>query len=395
MDQYVATRTVRQAFRLIKRMDYQGEGWTAVHQESRRALKAILEGQMEAVRKGYLEEMASRGLSDRGNGHYRRRLLTTLGELELEIPRTRSFSARGVLAAYARREPRVDRLILASFVLGVSTRKVAAALLSVLGQAVSASTVSRVAKSLDQSVAAFHRRVLRDRYRVLVLDGVAIRRRTGAGALSQPVLVAMGIRGDGRKEILDFRMAPAESQASWEAFLTDLYERGLKGKGLELIATDGGQGLLAALPLVYPQVPEQRCWAHKTRNVLGKVKKADWAAVKRDLHRISHAENLRSARKAARRFADRWEERYPSAVRCLRKDLEALLQFFRYDDPAWRKATRTTNAIERRFREVRRRTRPMGAFADRTSIERILFAVFSRENQQEGTGTPFLLTQNT
>lgn len=395
MDQSVTARSVGRAFGLIKRMNYQGEGWGAVHRESRRALKAILEGQMEAVRQGYLEDIAAQGLSDRGNGHYRRRLLTRLGELELEIPRTRRFSARGVLAAYARREPHVDRLILSSFVLGVSTRKVAETLLPILGQRVSASTVSRVAKSLDQSVAAFHRRPLKDRYRVLVLDGVAIRRRTGAGALSQPVLVALGIRRDGRKEILDFRVAPAESQAAWEAFLTDLYERGLKGKSLELIATDGGQGLLAALPLVYPRVAEQRCWAHKTRNVLEKVRKADWAAAKRDLHRISHAENLRSARTAARRFADRWGDRYPSAVRCLRRDLEALLQFFRYEDPEWRKATRTTNAIERRFREVRRRTRPMGTFADRTSVERILFAVFSRENQQEGSGTPLLLTQNT
>ena len=81
-------------------------------------------------------------------------------------------------------------------------------------------------------------------------------------------------------------------------------------------------------------------------------------------------------------------------MRCLRRDLEALLKFFRYEDPEWRKATRTTNAIERRFREVRRRTRPMGSLAERTSVERILFAVFSRENLQEGTGTPFLLTQN-
>jgi putative transposase len=395
MDQYVAIGNVRRAVRQIKRMNYRGEGWEAVHRESRRALKAILEGQMEAVRQGYLEDIASQGLSDRGNGHYRRRLLTTLGDLELRIPRTRHFSARGVLAAYARREPRVDRLILASFVLGVSTRKVAEALLPTLGQRVSASTVSRVAKSLDQAVAAFHRRPLKDQYQVLVLDGVAIRRRTGAGSLSLPVLVALGICRDGRKEILDFRVAPAESQAAWEAFLTDLYERGLKGTALELVATDGGAGLLAALPLVYPQVPEQRCWAHKTRNVLGKVKKADWAVVKRDLHWISHAENLRSARKAARRFADRWQDRYPGAVRCLRRDLEAMLQFFRYEDPEWRKATRTTNAIERRFREVRRRTRPMGAFADRTSVERILFAVFSRENQQEGTGAPFPLTQNT
>jgi transposase-like protein len=285
-------------------------------------------------------------------------------------------------------------MILACFVLGISTRKVAEALLPVLGERVSASTVSRVGKQLDEVVEAFHRRTLSDRYRVLIFDGVVMARKTGAGAIRRPVLVVLGIRPDGKKEIIDFRLAHGESTIAWEAFLNDLYERGLSGERVKLIVADGGAGLLAALPLVYPQIPLQRCWAHKIRNILDKSKKKDRESMKADLHKIIYAENKTQARKAARRFADQWESIYPKAVRCLRDDLDDLLSFFMFKAQKWRKATRTTNAIERRFREVRRRTRPMGVFYDRTSVARILFAVFTYENKQQGIATPFLLTQN-
>jgi transposase-like protein len=256
---------------------------------------------------------------------------------------------------------------------------------------VSPATVSEVAKLLDHEVEAFHQRRLTGRYRVLVFDGVVLSRRTGAGALRRPVLVALGLRPDGAKEILDFVLAPAESRAAWESFLTDLERRGLTREGLELVVTDGGPGLLAALPTVFPGVDVQRCWAHKTRNILDKIRDADRESAKRDLHRISHAADRVAARRAARRFADRWEARYPAAVRCLRQDLDELLAFLRFADPTWRKAARTTNAIERRFREVRRRTRPMGTFSDRTSMERILYAVFTHENRKQGTATFLVL----
>ncbi len=254
--------------------------------------------------------------------------------------------------------------------------------------------MSRVAKTLDAAVAAFHRRPLKDRYKVLMLDGVVLARKTGAGALRRPVLVALGLRPDGKKEIIDFRLAASESAAEWERFLTDLYRRGLTGQGLEMICGDGGTGLLAALPTVLPDIAVQRCWAHKIRNVLDKVRKADQPAVKRALHKIMNASNLPAARAAARRFADRFEDQYPAAVACLRNDLDDLLTCFRYKSLDQRKAVRTTNAIERRFREVRRRTRPMGTFQDITSMDRILFAVFTHENKSQGVSTLFLLTQN-
>ena len=132
---------------------------------------------------------------------------------------------------------------------------------------------------------------------------------------------------------------------------------------------------------------------HKIRNVLGKVRVGDRPAIKVGLHAIMNATTLPRARSAARRFANRWATDYPRADACLRDDLDELLTCWRYKSLTERKAVRTTNAIERRFREVRRRTRPMGVFSDRTSMDRIPFAVFNHENQHQGVSTPLPLTQ--
>jgi transposase-like protein len=394
MPQAVTIRSLPRAFAMIKAMQDQGYEWGEDYRQSgREALVEILEEQMDDAIDRQLAAADIGGEADRRNGSYHRHLLTELGDIELSVPRTRRFSALGVVRAYARRAPHLDRMILSCFVFGLSTRKVATALLPVLGRPVSPQTVSRVAKTLDAAVAAFHRRRLADRYRVLMLDGVVLARKTGAGALKRPVLVALGITTDGKKEIIDFKLATAESAAAWEAFLGDLIKRGLTGKGLEMICVDGGSGLLAALPTAFPGIPVQRCWAHKIRNVLNKVRRADHGRVKASLHAIMNAGTLAAAKSAARKFADRWEQTYPEAVACVRNDLDDLLTCFRYKTLEERKAVRTTNAIERRFVEVRRRTRPMGVFSDRTSMERILFAVFIHENYKQKVSTPFLLTQ--
>jgi putative transposase len=394
MPRAVTIGNVGQAFEVVKAMQTDGLAFGDDHRPlARAALARILEERMAVAVERHLDDLAALGVADRRNGSYGRRLLTALGAIELAVPRTRTFSAGAVLRAYARREAEVDRMILASFVLGLSTRKVGEALLPILGERVSPATVSQVAKTLDAAVAGFHARPLKSRYRQLVLDGVVLARRTGAGAIRRPVLVALGIRPDGKKEVIDFCLAAAESTAEWERFLTGLFRRGLTGEGLEMICADGGQGLLAALPTVYPGIAVQRCWAHKIRNVLNKVRKADQPQVKRDLHAVMNAKDLPRARAAARRFAERWSETYPNAVACLRNDLDELLACFRYKTLAERRTVRTTNAIERRFREVRRRTRPMGTFSDRTSMDRILFAVFTNENRNQGVSTPFPLTQ--
>lgn len=164
-----------------------------------------------------------------------------------------------MLRAYARRTPEIDRVILAGFVLGLSTRNVGEALLAILGRPVSAATVNRLANTLDAAVSAFHRRPLADRYSALMLDGVILARMTGAGVIRRQVLVALGLRPDGKKEVIDFHLAGSESAVKWERFLTGLYRRGLTGNGLDMICVDGGKGLQAALPQVYYGIPVLRC----------------------------------------------------------------------------------------------------------------------------------------
>jgi transposase-like protein len=283
----------------IKEMEHQGFEWAQeARAGSQKAFKRVLERLMNDWVDGRVAA-AREEAPDRRNGYYSRWLLTCLGEIELCVPRSRRTSGAAILKTYARREPAVDRLILASFVLGLSTRKVGKALGPLLGCSIAPATVSRVAKTLDTAVAAWHARPLKDRYRALIFDGVVLRRKSGAGALQRPVLVALGFRPDGRKEVLDFRLAGSESEAEWTAFLTDLQRRGLSGDGLELRCVDGGKGLAAALQVCFSQAPVQRCWAHKARNVLDKVRKADHAEAKRGLAKIYSAATLAQARHQA------------------------------------------------------------------------------------------------
>jgi putative transposase len=397
MPQQAATIiNLEEGFGIIKEMNSQGYEFGEDYRfHARKALKVVMEEKMATSIDRYLADVGRRlPEPDRRNGYYERHLLTELGDIELRVPRTRQHSALSVVRAFERRPDHIDRSVLACFVLGLSTRKIGEALLPILGERISPATVSRIGKRLDHVVQAFHSRPIKTVYRALLLDGVVLSRKTGAGAVKRPVLVALGITGDGKKEVIDFRLALGESEKAWETFLTDLYKRGLTEDSFEILAVDGGKGCLAAIENLFPNKPLQRCWAHKNRNVLDKVKKADWEAVKQDLHKIMYAKNLVKARSAARKFADRWKAQYPKAVKCLRDDLDHLLTVFTvFKDPKWRKATRTTNAIERRFREVKRRTRPMGVFSDRASMDRILFSVFTYENKQQGINTPFLMTQ--
>ena len=237
MPQRAATiESLPMAVEVVKEMQAEGFEWGESYRPlGRQALATIIQGRMAEAVDCWLDSLDDVAMRDRRNGSYSRRLLSELGDIELSVPRTRRFCPTEVLKSCARRAPEIDRAILAGFVLGLSTRKVGEVLLALLGRKVSASTVSRVAKTLDAAVAAFHARPLANRYKALMLDGVVQARRTGAGALKRPVLVALGIHADGRKEIIDFRLAAGESAAAWECFLTDLYRRGLTGDGIEMI----------------------------------------------------------------------------------------------------------------------------------------------------------------
>jgi len=404
-------RNVNRALREINAFEWEGD----YRPEAASRLKELLEERMDEELEQYLgrarHERRSKGdPQDYRNGSYLRHLLTEIGNLILQVPRSRKGSLSRVLEAYKRRSRTVDQLIMACFVLGMSTRKVSTALLSLLGERVSASTVSEVAKRLDHAVRRYHERKLEDGYRFLFFDGVVLKQKGAAKVQKKIILCVYGMSWEGRKEMIDFLLATSESQNAWEGFLRDLYERGLEGKRCELITTDGGNGLRNALEVVYPRIPRQHCWAHKTRNVLDKVKKTDQEKVKKDLQRISHAKNRQAATQAYWSFCQKYRKVYPGAVKSLESEIEDLLSFYQVKLSSkerqglnakeiqqaqmilWKKI-RTTNLIERAFREVKRRTRPMGVFGNKGSMERILYAVFYHYNSKGKEVPSFLFTQ--
>jgi len=316
---------------------------------------------------------------DQANGFYRRSLTTRQGVLELKVPRSRSGCFRPqVLPRYQRREPVINAALKQVFLLGVSTRQTGPALATLVGEAVSASTVSAVAKALDVSVVQWHRRALADEYQYLILDGVSVRLRLVGAVRRRLVLCAYGVRLNGKRELIDFMMVKAESQDTWKSFLLDLHRRGLRGQPLELITTDGQLGAVKALRYVWPQVAHQRCWVHKLRNLENRLKASQKQCLE-EAKLIYQADHQEAAVAAFRAWKKRWQKINPRAVRCLEEDLEELLAFYQTPGKHW-KRVRSTNVIERLFVEVRRRIRTMCAFTTRSSCERILFSVYDRMN---------------
>jgi putative transposase len=349
---------------------------------ARRQLKTLLETSLDLELTRYLGcAHHARGDSRRGqrNGYYTRDLATGLGLLEqLRVPRCRRKGFQtSLFARYQRRQKTVDQFIRTLFFLGVSSRGVEEAVELLLGFTPSAQAVSTIVRELDGQVQAFHRRPLSNDLVYLFLDGVTMTIKELPQAVKRLVLVAYGITEDGRRVLVDYRVVQSESAAEWERFLTSLYERGLTGEQLRLITTDGGSGVRAALPQVYGEVPQQLCWVHKLRNVARSLKKAQQGPCLAQVQEIYRAQNRKAAREAWKRWKERWEGEAPAAVAGLGKELEALLTFL--DCPReHHRLIRTTNYIERLFREVRRRTRLMGAFANRPSCDRLLYGVLTR-----------------
>lgn len=319
---------------------------------------------------------------DYRNGYWKRWIILKEGRLEIKMPRLRfkGFKSQ-IIPRYKQRASEIDEVLKRIFLYGASTRLTAQALRPLIGVEFSAQTISNIARSLDEEVMRFHSRPIEDRYLYLFLDAVVLKERTGIGAKKRYVLVAYGIRIDGRREIIDFRIVSSESQNKWVGFLQDLQNRGLKGEVLSLVVTDGNPGLENAVDFVYPLVKRQRCWAHKLRNVANYLRKKDLDECINGARKIYSASSRSEAIKEWKVWATRWRSLYPKAVRCIEKDLEELLNFYYTPKEMWVKL-RTTNAIERSFREVRRRTRPMSCFNNTTSIERIVYAVMSHLNDR-------------
>ena len=317
------------------------------------------------------------------NGYYQRSLVTQFGTIgDIRVPTLRDASFRTkVFRRYKRYQDIVEDLIEDIFLAGVSTRRVGAAISKLLDVKVSHGTVSNITKRLDKKVKAFHKASILDEYQYLFLDAITLKIRHNSKYHNRKVLVAYGITVFGQRKLLAFMQSRGEAANSWEALVNDIYRRGLEGKNLRLITIDGSKGLRNALRLVYPRVLVQSCWAHKLRNISNYLKKAYQDDCVAQARRIYQAKSKHLAIEEFKSWKKTWNKKAASAVYCLEKDLEELLNVFDCPKKHWIKV-RTTNVIERSFKEVRRRTRVFSCFSNRQSCERIIYAIFTHLNNQ-------------
>lgn len=380
-----------EAGKLLPQSQILKEWWVEVKEnfwehDAKEKVRLLLKELMESTMQEEITEVLRRNPYERQadvyrHGYYERSLVTQFGTIpQISVPRLRgaSFQTK-VFKRYRRFQGIVEDLVEDIFLAGVSTRRVGEAVQKLLDTKVSHGSVSNITKRLDAKVQAFHRAPLLDEYQYLILDGISLKIRYGAKYHSRKVLVAYGITVFGQRRLIDFKQSQGESQNAWEGLLNSLYQRGLKGEVLKLIVMDGSAGLRAASELVYPQAKIQRCWAHKLRNVANYCRKKDQKEVITQAGRIYRAGTKSEALAEFKAWKKAWQRPYPEAVHCLEKDLEEMLNFL--DCPKSHQIkVRTTNAIERAFREVRRRTRVFSCFSNLASSERIIFAIFTHLN---------------
>lgn len=305
---------------------------------------------------------------------------TTIGKVTISRPRLRrQLYESKVLPKYTKNEESILNLIRDLYLVGVSTRKMEIALRNILGRyGISAASVSNITGKIIPEIGAFHKRPIEDVYVYLYLDGITITVNGNDGKGKKYILLtAYGVNKYGVKEIIDFVMVRSESYDNWSGFLFNLYERGLKGVNLKLIIIDGCPGLSQALDGLWQRTLRQRCWMHKLANVCKYLKKSDEEACINGARGIYKAENLRQAQKCFIQWKEKWHKAYPDAVKCIEKDLDELLTIFHFDE-SHRIKIRTTNPIERTFKEFRRRTNVMDNHLPNISACEKIFYIMSK-----------------
>ena len=311
---------------------------------------------------------------DQRNGTYSRELGTSLGKIEdLPVPRTRKGYRSDLFDRYKRRQAELDESICQMFVGGVSTEKVGQIIETLSGNQPSPSTVSRVFHTLESEFAEWRKRGLQAHYRYVIADGTYFSVIYDGKGQKMPILAVIGIDLEGKREVLGFSVGDRENQQAWEVLLTDLKERGLET--VDLWITDGGKAMINAIEGKFLNAKRQRCIKHKMDNVLGYVPGDQQDQVYRELRSIFYQSNLDMAQQAAAAFLLKYEKEYPTACECLKRDLDECLAFYSFPEKHWR-SIRTSNAIERLFQEVKKRSHKMAAaFRNENSCLLLFYAV--------------------
>jgi putative transposase len=350
---------------------------------ARALLVQAVEAEVAALLNGHADKLTDDGRRRLvRHGHLpEREIMTGIGPVAVRCPRVRDRVGEGgerirfssaILPPYARRSKSLEVLIPLLYLKGVSTGDFEEALIALLGKdggGLSASTIGRLKDAWSDEYARWSKRDLSTkRYVYFWVDGIHVQARLEDAG--QCLLVIIGATPEGKKELVGLIDGVRESSQSWKELLLDLKRRGL-AMGPELAVADGALGFWQAVEEVWPNTRRQRCWVHKTANVLNKLPKSQQPKAKRALQEIWMAETKKDALVAFDAVVETWGVKYDKAVECLIKDRDALLAFYDFPAEHW-KHLRTTNVIESSFATIRHRTvRSKGCLSNKTALAMI------------------------
>lgn len=318
---------------------------------------------------------------DTRSGSYSRNLQTRVGQVKLKVPRLRKLPFESqVIERYRRRESSIEEALVEMYLAGVSVRRVEDITEELWGTRVSPSTVSELNQKIYERIEQWRNRPLEGEHPYVMLDGIWLKRSWGGEVRNIAVLVAVGVNSEGHREILGVAEGMKEDAESWRCFLRYLKQRGLKG--VQLITSDKCLGLVESLGEFFPEAAWQRCTVHFYRNVLRHVSRGQSRDVAAMLKAIHAQEDVEAAREKARLVVDKLDSmRLKASSRCVEEGIEETLAYMRFPREHWTRI-RSNNMLERIMKEIRRRTRVVGAFPDGRSA---LMLVAARLRHIAGT----------
>ena len=340
-------------------------------------MKELLEKMIKQEREIYLKQHNS----TKANGYYTRDLYTPIGVIEdLRVARTRDGKFNTTLLPYRKRYTvEFENLVYALFYAGISTRKISKVLEALYNMEISHTVASRLADVAEEEINKWKNRELDSYYPVIFIDATyfPINR---SGVKKEAIYVALGIRRDGRREILGYDIGgEGESANVWKEMLNNIKMRGVEE--VTLIVGDGLTGLKEAIKKVYPGARYQHCIVHAVRNTLTKVRIKDRAEIAQSLREIYKSRDIEGAREALERFSERWRKKYPKIVKWWEEREEELLAYMEFPEEI-RRMIYTTNQIERLFKELKRRLKVMEQLQGEKGAEKIIYVILRELNDR-------------
>jgi putative transposase len=344
------------------------ETWSVLEQLARKGARKMLQQALELEVEEYIQahrqdtESSGRKTVVRNGYHPSRSIISGIGPIPIRQPRVddrkepERFNSN-ILPKYLRRMPSVDNLIPFLYLKGISTNDFSTALTAILGEDVkglSAANIVRLKQCWEREYQSWNKRDLSAKHYVYIwVDGIYFQVRLDEERSC--ILLIMGADAQGNKELIGISDGYRESKIAWREMLLDLKARGLQQMP-KLATGDGALGFWAALTEIFPQTRRQRCWVHKTANILDKLPKGIQSKAKSLIHEMYQAESKKKALGAYEHFLAAYSDKYPKAVECLTKDSEDLFTFYDFPAAHWIHI-RTTNPIESTFATVRLRTK--------------------------------------